>query len=110
MLKVIPRCALGLPRDQWQVMNDGAYHPYQPARAERDGWGRGAEGMLCHALVAHISLGLPEMIDSRQQSLIRTNYGEGQLVKIYVKFGKIGSFIVFSHKLMSKELVPSNNE
>lgn len=73
MLKVTPRCALGLPRDQRQVMSDGAYHPTtfdQPARAERDGWGRGAEGMLCHALVAHIPLGLPEMIDSRQQSLI----------------------------------------
>lgn len=66
--------------------------------------------MLCYALVAHISLGLPDMTDSRQQSLIRTNYGEGQLAKIYGKFRKIGSFIVFSHKLMSKELVPSNNE
>lgn len=44
--------------------------------------------------------------------LIKTNYGEGRLMKIYVKFGEIGSFIVLSHKLyslMSKELIPRKN-
>lgn len=50
--------------------------------------------------LAHIPLRLPD-VRVGNNFLIRTNYGEGQLVKIYVKLGEIASFIVLSYKLHS---------
>lgn len=86
--------------DQRQVVTDSIYHQTtlgQPARAERDGDQVQKACSVMH-LLTRIPLSLPEII-AGNNALICTDYGERQLVKIYVKFGNIECFTVLSHKL-----------